>query len=174
MKLQVIQEKIYTIRNQRVMLDNDLAELYEVETKKLNQAVKRNISRFPIEFMFQLTWEEYHSLRSQFVTLENEGRGRYSKFQPFAFTEHGVAMLASVLRSEKAINMNIAIIKAFIALRQFAMNYQELVLQIKELQQITKGHDQKFDDVIEVLNQLVKTKREQKEWNDREPIGFKK
>ncbi len=117
------------------MLDFDLAQLDEVPTKVLNQAVKRNIERFPEDFMFQLTREEYNSLRSQTVILDVESRGNYSKYNPYAFTEHGVTMLASILRSEKAVKMNIAIVRAFIALRQFALNYKELADQIQEIRQ---------------------------------------
>ena len=112
MELQILQHKIYEIRGLRVMLDFDLAELYEVENKKLKQAVRRNIDRFPFDFMIELTREEYNSLRSQFVTLEN-GRVKFSKFLPFAFTEQGVAMLSSVLNSSKAVQINIQIYTNF-------------------------------------------------------------
>jgi hypothetical protein len=124
-----IQNRIYELRGERVMLDRDLAALYEVETKALNQSVKRQIKRFPSDFMFQLSWEEFEALRSQIVTLEkgnslrlqNEtlkpGRGRHSKYLPFAFTEQGIAMLSGVLNSDKAINMNIAIMRAFVEIR---------------------------------------------------------
>ena len=97
MEMQTVQQRIYEIRGQKVMLDFDLALLYETETKKLKQAVRRNIERFPSDFMFELTKDEYTALRSQIVTLDNQGRGKYSKYNPFAFTEQGVAMLASVL-----------------------------------------------------------------------------
>jgi hypothetical protein len=109
-QLQFIQEKIFTIRGERVMLDFDLAELFEVETKVLKQAVKRNIERFPSDFMFEITIEEYHSLRSQIVTSTRGGR----RYMPYAFTEQGVSMLSSVLKSQKAIEVNIAIIRAFV------------------------------------------------------------
>ena len=115
MQLSAIQNKIYEIRGQKVMLDFDLAEMYEVDTKVLNQAVKRNANRFPADFMFKITRNEYNSLRSQIVTLEkSEGRGKYSKYLPSAFTEQGVAMLSSVLNSEKAIEVNIVIIRTFV------------------------------------------------------------
>ena len=113
MELQIIQNKIFEIRGQRVMLDFDLAELYEVETRALNQAVKRNIKRFPSDFMFQLTNKEFDNLMSQSVISSWGGTRKL----PFAFTEHGVTMLASVLRSERAIELNIQIVRAFIALR---------------------------------------------------------
>ena len=123
MQVQVIHNMIYDLRGEKVMLDFDLAELYEVETKVFKQAVKRNIENFPKDFMFTLTQKEFASLRSQIVT-SNIGRGG-QRYLPFAFTEHGVAMLASVLKSEKARKMNIAIIRAFIALRKLAIRNNE-------------------------------------------------
>lgn len=111
MQLQLIQNKIYEIRGQRVMLDFDLAEPYEIETRVLKQAVKRNLNRFPKNFMFELTKKEYNEIRTQFI-IDEHGRGKYSKFNPFAFTEQGVAMLASVLNSSKAIEINIQIVRA--------------------------------------------------------------
>ena len=117
MELQIIQNKIFQIRGQRVMLDFDLSEMYETETKRLKEAVRRNLKRFPNDFMFELTNQEYDSLRSQFTSLKNLERGEHSKYLPFAFTEQGVAMLASVLKSDKAIEINIQIVRAFIALR---------------------------------------------------------
>ena len=122
-ELTTIQSKIYEIRGKQVMLDFDLAALYQVETKVLKQAVRRNIERFPEDFMFEISNEEYNSLkislRSQIVTLEIDGRGKYPKYPPFAFTEMGVAMLSSVLRSGSAIQVNIAIMRAFVAMRNF-------------------------------------------------------
>ncbi len=173
MQLSVIHSKIYEIRGQKVMLDFDLAELYEVETKVLNQAVKRNRERFPEDFMFQLKKEEWEVLRSQFVTLEKEGRGKYPKYLPFAFTEHGVTMLASVLRSEKAIKMNIAIVRAFIALRQFAINYKDLASQLKELRETVDNHNGQLNQIYNALENLLDDKTEQKKWEEREPVGFK-
>ncbi|GHT01747.1 DNA-binding protein [Bacteroidia bacterium] len=117
-QLSQIQSKIYEIRGQKVMLDSDLAQLYGVETKQLKQQVKRNLDRFPPDFMFELSAEEYQTLRSQFVTLEI-GKGKHSKYLPFVFTEHGVAMLSSVISSQKAIQMNICVIRAFVVVRQF-------------------------------------------------------
>src|SRR5436189_3440596 len=129
MQLQVIQQKIFEIRDQKVMFDFDLAELYQAETKRLKEAVRRNIQRFPNDFMFQLTKDEFESLRTQFATSNQRGGRRY---RPYAFTEHGITMLASVLRSETAIKMNIAIVRAFIALKKFATQYDELLKQIKD------------------------------------------
>ncbi len=163
MELEIIQNKIYEIRGYKVMLDSDLAELYGVETKVLNQAVKRNNTRFPEDFMFQLTDSEVKNLRSQFVTSKkyNHGGARYF---PFAFTEQGVAMLSSVLKSDKAVQVNIAIIRVFVAIRQYALNYQDLK---EKIEAIESKYDKSFEDVQQALNYLLSPK------SDRKPIGFK-
>ncbi len=172
MELITIQNKIYEIRGQKVMLDFDLAELYEVETKAFNQAVKRNIERFPEDFMFQLSREEWEGIlsgnRSQFVTGSQKHRG--SANLPYAFTEHGVTMLAGVLRSEKAVKVNIAIVRAFIALREMAMHYKELAQKIEELE---KKYNKQFGDIYQALNLLLEERDEETEQRNREPIGFK-
>jgi phage regulator Rha-like protein len=165
MKLQLIQNKIYEIRGQKVMLDFDLAELYEVETKALNQAVKRNINRFPERFMFRMELKEWNSIRSQIVTASNQSK-RNVNVTPYAFTEHGVTMLASVLRSKKAIDVNIAIVDAFIALKEFALNYKELADQLREL-------EGKFSDVTEAINYLLKKDKQETVQKERKQIGFK-
>ena len=128
MEIQNIQRKIYEIRGHKVMLDFALAVLYETETKVLKQAVRRNMQRFPSDFLFELTKNEYQVLRSQIVTLE-PGKGRYSKYLPFAFTEQGVAMLASILNSQKAIEVNISIVRAFVFIRQYVMSHKDLTNQ---------------------------------------------
>ncbi len=152
MELQLIQNKIYEIRGQKVMLDYDLAELYEVETKVLKQAVRRNINRFPSDFMFELAKDEFDSLRSQFVTSKRGG----TRYMPFAFTEQGVAMLASVLKSEKAIEINIQIVRAFVFMRRYALSHQDLTEKLRALE---SKYDKKFADVYEALKHLfVKTK----------------
>jgi len=133
MYLQKIASRIFEIREIRVMLDFDLAELYEVETKALNQAVKRNLKRFPASFMFRLTSSEWVSMRSQFVTASGQRKRNISAI-PYAFTEHGVTMLASILKSDKAIHMNIAIVEAFIALRKFSHNYNVISKKLQELE----------------------------------------
>ena len=171
MQLSVIHNKIYEIRAQKIMLDFDLAGLYEVETKVLNQAVKRNNDRFPLDFMFRLTVEEWSDMRSQIVTASTDKRN--TKATPFAFTEHGVTMLASVLRSEKAIKMNIAIVRAFIALRQLAVNYKELAEQIKELRGMVDNHNGQLNQIYDALENLLDEKTSLKKWGEREPIGFK-
>jgi len=131
--LELIERRIYIIRGQKVMLDADLAELYQTPTKRLNEAVRRNLARFPEDFMFQLTGEEAGALRSQIATLET-GRGRYSKYAPLAFTEHGVAMFSSVLSSPRAVQMNIIIIRAFVKLRELLATHKDLARKIGELE----------------------------------------
>ena len=130
MELEVIQNKIFEIRGFKVMLDFDLALLYNVENKRLKEAVRRNLNRFPDDFMFELTKMEYDSLRSQIASLKN-GRGQHLKYLPFAFTEQGIAMLSSILNSEKAIEVNISIIRAFVTMRQFTLTYSELKLDTR-------------------------------------------
>ncbi len=163
MLLPVIQKKIHEVRGQKVMLDFDLAELYEVETRILNQSVKRNISRFPDEFMFQLNKAEWQVLISQIVISKLEKRGGTQKL-PYAFTEYGVVMLASVLKSEKAVKMNITVVRAFIALREYVLTYKELAEKIAFIEKEMKH---KFKDVNEALNYLLSPKSERK------PIGYK-
>ena len=171
MQLQVIQQKIFEIRGQNVMLDFDLAELYEVETKALNQAVKRNMDSFPEDFMFRITREEYNLLRSQIVTLE--GKGKFSKYNPYVFTEHGVTMLASILKSPKARKMNIAIVRAFIGLRKFAIQYNDLLEQMQELKGRIGNHDTQLNNIYTAIENLLTEKEAQKTWQEREQIGFK-
>lgn len=170
MQLQTIQEKIYDIRGQRVMLDFDLAELYEVETRVLKQAVRRNIDRFPEDFLFELTKEEYNSLRSRIVILEN-GRGKHSKYNPFAFTEQGVAMLSGVLKSPKAVQVNIAIMRAFVLMRQYALSHKDLTDKLKEIE--TK-YDKNFEDIYQAINYLIGEKEQETDFNKRKRIGYKK
>lgn len=133
-KSQIIAQKIIEIRGHKVLFDFDLAELYETSTKVLKQAVRRNINRFPEDFMFELTEEEWISLRSQIVTLK-VGRGQHSKYLPFVFTEQGVAVLSSVLNNEKAIEINIAIMRSFVSLRKFVLTYEELTKRVTEIEQ---------------------------------------
>lgn len=137
---------IRMIRGQKVMLDRDLAELYGVETRVFNQAVRRNADRFPEDFMFQLSPEETQSLRSQFVTLE-KGRGRYSKYAPLAFTEHGVAMLSSVLNSERAVQVNIMIVRAFVRMRELIASNKDLAARIEKIE----SKQDRTASVIEIL-----------------------
>lgn len=157
-----IAEFIYVVRGVKVMLDQDLAVLYEVQTKVLKQAVRRNTKRFPDDFMFELTKEEYQSLRSQSVTLK---RGAHSKYLPFAFTEQGIAMLSGILTSERAIAVNIEIMRAFIQLRSIAFTVQKIEAKINELE---KKYNKNFAIVFEALRQLIQQKNE-----PRKQIGFK-
>ena len=150
----VIEEKIYLIRGQRVMLDSDLAEVYQVETKVLNQAVKRNFHRFPEDFMFQLNVDETQSLRSQFVT-SNEGRGG-RRYLPYAFTEHGAVMLASVLNSPTAIEASIKVVRAFVQMRSILALHQDLADRIEELEKTTEYHSEKFGVVSQLLGEIFR------------------
>ncbi|OFZ52040.1 MAG: hypothetical protein A2381_05900 [Bdellovibrionales bacterium RIFOXYB1_FULL_37_110] len=148
-QIQKIEKMIYQIRGQKVMLDNDLADLYGVETKYLNRQVKRNIERFPSEFMFKLTKHEVDCLRCQFVTFKSSVAGR--KYLPYVFTEFGVAMLSGVLNSNQAINCNIAIIKAFIKLRKILANDESIYDKISSLE---KGTNQVFKIIFERLDDI--------------------
>ena len=145
-----VESRIYLIRGKKVMLDSDLAELYETETKGLLQAVKRNLERFPEDFMFQLNQKEYEVLRSQFVT-SNKGRGG-RRFKPYAFTEQGVAMLSSVLNSKRAIQVNIQIMRTFTKLRGMIENHKDLKTKIEELE---KKYDTQFQAVFEAIKHLI-------------------
>ena len=144
--------KILFIRGEKVILDRDLAAMYGVTTKVLNQAVRRNSKRFPDDFMFVLTKEENDSLRSQNVTLK---RGQHSKYLPFAFTEHGVAMLSSVLNSERAIEVNIAIVRAFVHLRRMVISYDAVERKLRDIEDRLEGHDEKIEIIFEVIRQLM-------------------
>ena len=167
MDLQIIQNKIFEVRGCRVMLDYHLAELYQVETRALKQAVKRNIERFPDDFMFVLTKEEANLLLSigvsHFVIPPDYNFG---VAMPMAFTEQGVAMLSSVLRSKVAIEVNISIMRAFVLMRQMAVGYEELLRRIEELEVST---DAQFNELYQPLTQLLSQSQQQKE---RRPIGF--
>lgn len=174
MELQLIQTKIYEIQGQRVMLDFDLAELYETETKYLKRAVRANSKRFPPDFMFELSKTEWETLRCNFSTLEKgNGRGRYPKYLPFAFTEQGVSMLSSVLKSDKAIDVNIAIMRAFVFLRQYALSHKDLTEKLKAME---RKYNRQFKDVYEAINYLLQKDKEEllqdKNWKERKRIGF--
>ncbi len=179
MELQVIQSKIYEIRGQRIMLDRDLAEMYGVETRVLNQAVKRSIERFPDDFMFQLTEEEFQNWKSQIVITNSINMGLRRK--PYAFTELGVAMLSSVLKSKAAIQINMGIMRAFVSIRKYMIQaspsslsreLEEIKERIKALEEISEENEDKFDDIYIALSQLaLKQKLVAKSHN---PIGFRK
>jgi len=167
MQLEKIQTKIYEIRGQKVMLDFDLAELYEVETKNLNLAVKRNFKRFPPDFMFQLSEPEWKSLRLQIETSKGRGGTRYL---PYAFSEQGVAMLSGILNSEKAIEVNIAIMRAFVFMRQYALTHRDLTQKLQELE---NKYDQQFKDVYEAISFLLQKDNQETEQKQRKRIGYK-
>ena len=169
-----VEKKIFLIRGLRVMLSPHLAKLYGVETKVLIQAVKRNIERFPKDFMFRLTWGEIHSLRSQFVTLESKDeslskKGKHSKYPSFAFTEQGVAMLSSVLHSKRAIHVNIAIMRAFVRLRSFLSTHKELAHKLGELERKIEKHDGEIQAIFEAIRQLMEPPEEK----PKRRIGFR-
>lgn len=162
----VIHQLIHEIDGYKVMLDFDLANLYGVTTGALNQAMKRNLERFPSDFCFQLTKEQWANLRSQNV-ISSWGGARYL---PKAFTEHGVTMLASILKSERAVKMNIAIVRAFIALRKISMHYNELAEKIRELE---TRYNKQFSDIYDVLLAMQEDKKQVGDFANRERIGFK-
>ncbi|QPH41181.1 ORF6N domain-containing protein [Pedobacter endophyticus] len=180
-----IESRIYTVRGERVMLDFDLAALYEVETRVLNQAVKRNEKRFPDDFMFQLTSTEWESMQSQFVTayeeispssqivMMNIPQNRTGKYLPYAFTEQGVAMLSGVLRSDKAIKMNIAIMRAFVAIRKIFLQPNDDNERLKEIKERIEEHDIQLNQLYDAMDNLLDERIAQKKWNDRKRIGFK-
>jgi len=170
--------RIHHIRGQRVLLDRDLAELYGVEVRRLKEQVRRNITRFPEDFMFELTLEEAEASRSQFVTLNEVSasrsqyatlnRGQNIKYLPFAFTEHGILMLANVLRSEQAVAMSIHIIRVFTRMRELLLSSNDVLTELKELQGRITGHDEEIQAIFDHLAALVSPVE-----RSRKPIGFK-
>jgi hypothetical protein len=161
---QMITDKIYLIRGHKVMLDRDLAQLYGVETKQLKRAVRRNLDRFPGDFMFELSEKEYAPLRRQFGTLK---RGEHTKYLPYVFTEQGVAMLSSILRSKRAVQVNIAIMRAFVKLRETLSLHKELAMKLKALECKVEGNSDAIRSVFEAIRRLMKEKE-----NPRRKIGF--
>ena len=180
-----IQNRIYEVRGERVLLDRDLAALYEVDVKVLNQSVKRNIQRFPKDFMFQITKEELDELRFQIESLESAdssrsqivtlktGRGSNVKYLPYAFTEQGVAMLSGILHSQKAIAMNIAIMRAFVEIRRILIQESDLRIQLKEIRERLSEHDTQLSAIYDAMENLLDEKVAQKKWGERRRIGFK-
>jgi len=169
MDLEHIQRKIHGIRGAKIILDFDLACMYEVETRVLNQAVKRNMKRFPRDFMFQLTKEEWESMSSQFVMTSRAKRPKSSL--PYAFTEQGVAMLSGLLNSDIAINTNILVMRAFVMIRQYALNYAELNQKIEKLSSRLDDNDVKTNEIFELLKELLEHKKELEKPSN--PIGFR-
>ncbi|MBP6023560.1 ORF6N domain-containing protein [Ferruginibacter sp.] len=194
MKAQVIQDKIYEVRGDKIMLDFDLAQLYGVETRVFNQAVKRNAASFPKDFMFRLTIKEWKDMMSQIViSSETEFKGEINMISqsvissqrkrkvsspPYAFTEHGVTMLASILKSPKARKMNIAIVRAFIALKKFANKNAAVLHLVNELKDRIDEHDVQLSSIYDALENMLDVKEDEKlkiiNWEERERIGFKK
>lgn len=173
------------MRGERIILDKDLAELYMVETKNLNLSVKRNIKRFPADFMFQLTKVEFDGLRFQFETSDDpeiplrlqietsKGRGG-TRYLPYAFTEQGVAMLSGILNSDRAIEMNIAIMRAFIAIRNIAFGQNDIINQMHLIKQRINEHDEQLNGLYDAIENLLDAKSAERTWDERERIGFKK
>jgi len=180
-----IQNRIYEIRGERVLLDFDLAALYEVSTKVLNQAVKRNIKRFPKDFMFRLTSDEWQEMWSQFVTTSEEQISmrsqivtasqskRNTKATPYAFTEQGVAMLSGILNSDKAIAMNIAIMRAFVEIRRILIQETDLRIQLNQIRERIGEHDTQLNAIYDAMENLLDEKAAQKKFGERRRVGFK-
>ena len=151
--MEVVKSRIFLIRGQKVLLDNDLAELYGVETKRLNEQVRRNLSRFPADFMFQLSDQEVAGLRSQIATSSASHGGR--RYRPYVFTEQGIAMLSSVLNSERAVQVNIAIMRAFVQMRELAVSNRALARKLDELEKKHAEHDNQIKVVFDAIRQLM-------------------
>jgi phage regulator Rha-like protein len=185
--IQSLQNRIYEIRGMRVILDKDLALIYDTDTKVLNQSVKRHLDRFPVDFKFQLTNEELESIRiqvkdldpsnmysrSQIVTL-NTTRGGNIKYLPLAFTEQGVAMLSGILNSKKAIQMNIAIMRAFVELRRILLMKSDFKLQLDEIKERLGGHDAQLSQIYDAIENILDENAAQNKWDNRSKIGFNK
>ncbi len=163
---QKILNRIYIVRGEKIMLDKDLAELYGVQTKVFNQSVKRNVERFPRDFMFQLSLKEWENLRSQSVTSKRGG----TRYLPMVFTEHGVAMLSSVLNSKLAIEANIKIIRVFTNMREYALTHKDILVQLSKLEKEVKGNSNDIEQIFEILKELIAKEAKPK---PRKKIGFK-
>ena len=168
---QLIIRRIFAFRGQKVMIDRDLAELYEVETRLLNQAVKRNADRFPKDFMFQLSTKEFIEWKSQIVISKSEKMG--IRRPPFAFTEQGVAMLSGVINSKKAVKMNISIMRAFVEIRRAIINNKNIGNKLKMLEEKLGEHDVQLNQIYDAIENLMDKKVEQETWQERKRIGFK-
>ena len=166
---EIVMQKIYMIRGRNVMLDQDLAELYDVETKRLNEQVKRNISRFLDDFLFQLNKEEFNNLKSQFATSSWGGR----RTPPLAFTDYGVLMLSSVLYSDRAIKVNIQVIRIFTKMREMLLAHKDVVSQLEHIQNKLAEHDNNILLIFEYIKQLEQEKQYNIEQQDRKKIGYK-
>ncbi|MDX1478701.1 MAG: ORF6N domain-containing protein [Saprospiraceae bacterium] len=165
---EMILDKLHAIRGQKVLLDRDLANLYGVQTKVLKQAVRRNADRFPSDFMFELSTSEFADLRSQIVTSSHGG----TRYPPMAFTEHGVLMLSSVLRSERAVQMNIQIMRIFVRMREILLTHKNLLLKLSAIEAKLGQHDQQLSTLYAYIKQLVKEQDERESVQQRKRIGF--
>ena len=163
---EVLMDKILVIRNMKVMLDRDLAGLYGVETKRLKEQVRRNIERFPKDFMFELSEKEHELLKRQ---IDNRNRGQHSKYPPYAFTEHGVLMLSSVLNTERAIKVNIQIMRVYVRIREMIKSHKDLIIQMDQLELIVSKQDEKISLVFEYLRKFIDIKEK-----PRKEVGFKR
>jgi len=166
---EVIINKIYSIRGQKVMLDSDLAELYGVETKRLNEQVKRNASRFPDDFMFQLTIQEWENLKSQNATSSWGGRRKL----PYAFTEHGVLMLSSVLNSDRAIAVNIHIMRVYTKLKEMLLIHKDVLVELETIKQKVGSNSNDIELIFNYLKQFELAKQQELDYQNREKIGYK-
>ncbi len=169
---EVIVNKIYLIRDKKVMLDRDLAELYGVETRRLKEQVKRNLSRFPENFMFVLSKEELENWRKEFGSTNKEIMGL--RIPPYAFTEHGILMLANVIKSDRAIKVSIRIIEIFVRMRETLLSYKDVLKKLDEIERKYTDHDQKIMLIFEYLRQLEQAKQEELEFRNRKKIGYKR
>ncbi len=165
---EVVMTKIYEIRNQKVMLDYDLSELYGVETKVLKQAVRRNIKRFPKDFMFELTKEEFNNLRSQIVTSKSGG----TRYMPMAFTEHGVLMLSSILRSDRAIEMNIQIMRIFTKMKEVLLTHKDILLKMEQMEYLQERQGEDIEVIFKYLEKLLKKDKKKETQEKRKRIGY--
>jgi len=168
---EVLMGKIYQIRGQKVMLDSDLSELYGVENKRLKEQVRRNIERFPEDFMFELTEEEHIEVKARMAPI---GRGAHSKYLPFVFTEHGVLMLSSILNSERAIQVNIRVVRIYVRMREITMLHRDLLQRIKGIEGKLREQDNQFMIIFEYLKQFEEIKHDNLEKKNRPKIGYRK
>ncbi len=169
---EVIVGKIYLVRGVKIMLDRDLAELYGIDTKVLKQSVRRNIKRFPLDFMFEMLTDEFNEWRSQFVTSKTDRIGL--RHPPFCFSEHGVLMLSSVLNSDRAIEVNIQIIRIFTKMHQLLSTHKDIKLQLEQMDKKIAEHDNNIILIFEYLKELEKEKLQNSEQQSRRKIGFKR
>ncbi len=169
---EIIANKIYEIRGQKVMLDSDLAALYQVETKRLKEAVKRNITRFPVKYMFELTEKEHESLRSQIATSKT-GRGG-TRYLPMVFTEHGVLQLSNILKSDRAIKVSFIIIEVFVRLREMLLTHKDILLELEAIKQKIGSNSNDIELIFNYLKQFEQIKQQELDYQNREPIGFRK